>query len=93
VIAHYGFMQRPNIPWLVSRLREELGIDGGAESGEEPHVTYYIGRERPVPVGGLGMNRLRARVFEFLSRVAPRPEERFLLPRDEVVEIGIQIGV
>lgn len=91
VIAHYGFMQRPNVPWLVDRLREdgETGVvpDAAAET------TYYVGRERPVPTEALGMPRWRASVFTLLSRNSPRPEERFRLPRDQVVEIGMQVEV
>ncbi len=97
VIGHYGFVQRQNIPWLVDRFLEGEATAGGSEEtvplDAVGDITYYVGRERPIPVRELGMSRSRAALFTLLSRNSPRPDDLFLLPRDKVVEIGMQVEV
>jgi len=86
--ASYGFMERPDIPALMRRLREnECDLDLN-------DITYYVGHE--TIVSGEGPNTLpRAieMIFAFMERNAIHISDFLHLPRDQVVEIGRQIAV
>jgi KUP system potassium uptake protein len=88
VIAHYGFMQSPNVPVLVESCRR-----ADMPVSEKEETTYYVGRQTPIAVSGLGMSRWRARLFTFLSRNSPRAEATFGISPHQVVELGIQLEV
>jgi KUP system potassium uptake protein len=85
-VAHYGFMQTPNIPAAL-RLSERFGLELDLDQ-----ATYYLGRETLIPTGGLNsMARARVRCFAFMSRNAARATAFFHLPPEQVVEIGMQV--
>jgi KUP system potassium uptake protein len=85
VRAHYGFMQIPNVPALVSACRAaglELPIDD---------TTFYLGRESLLPTGTARLARWRKRLFMFLSRNARPATYYYAIPPERVVEIGMQV--
>ncbi|MGH7924375.1 MAG: potassium transporter Kup [Candidatus Binatus sp.] len=85
-VAHYGFMQTPNIPAAL-RLGEKLGLKLNLDE-----ATYYLGRETLIPADGdRRMARWRARCFAVMSRNATRATAFFQIPPEQVVEIGIQV--
>ena len=64
VIAHYGFMQTPNVPLALRRAADQgLAID--PES-----VSYFLGRETLLTTGKTGMAEWRKRIFVYLARNA-----------------------
>ncbi len=87
IIAHYGFMESPNVPEVL-RLVQENGFDLNPK-----HVTFFLGSETIIPTDRKGMAIWREEVFAFMSRNAERPTEFFKIPRDRVVEIGIQVEI
>jgi KUP system potassium uptake protein len=85
VIGHYGFMQLPDVPDLLSRCAEkDLKID-------LDDTSYYLGRETLLTSGRSGMSNWRKSLFGFLSRNARPATAFFGIPANRVVEMGMQI--
>jgi KUP system potassium uptake protein len=85
VIAHYGFMQSPNIMKSLRRaMRSGLLVDPDTTS-------FYLGRETLLTTGKSRMARWRKALFAFLSRNARTATSFFGLPPNRVVEMGAQI--
>ena len=85
VIAHYGFMQTPNVP-LALRRAAEMGLefDPGA-------VSYFLGRETLLTTGKSGMSKWRKRLFVYLARNARPANTFFRIPPNRVIELGAQV--
>jgi len=88
VTAHFGFMQRPDIPRLLNEAHQkgcEVRLDD---------VTYYVGheiilhRER-----GPAMPHWQEAIFAAMVRNASHVTDYFRLPSEQVVEIGRQISI
>ena len=85
VVAHYGFMQSPNVPEILRRCRE-VGL-----RTNEGDTSYYLGRETLLTIGKSGMARWRKALFAYLSRNAKTATAFFGIPPNRVVEMGAQI--
>jgi KUP system potassium uptake protein len=86
VVARYGFMEKPNVPEVLEYC-EESGI-----SHLKPHeVSFFLGRERLIPIGASRMARWRKKLFAIMSRNAQGATEFFQIPPNRVVELGAQI--
>jgi KUP system potassium uptake protein len=88
VVAHYGFMQKPNVPVLVDACRR-----AGLPLAEEARTTYYIGRRTPIAAEEFGMSSWRARIFGFLVRNAPHADASFNIPPEHTIELGIRLEI
>jgi KUP system potassium uptake protein len=86
VIAHYGFMETPNVPDVL-RL---ASADGLSTYGR---TSYFLGRETFIATGRSSLPRWRRALFTFLARNARSPTEFFGIPPNDVVELGAQIEV
>ena len=85
VVAHNGFMQRPNVPEIM-KLASRFGLEiNPAET------TYYLGRITLFTQGDSKMMRWRKSLFAFMSRAAGSPTAYYNLPADRVVELGAQV--
>ncbi len=85
VIAHYGFMEDPNVPDVLERARAKgLHLDW-------MNTTFFLSRETIIPTKMPGMAIWRERLFAFLSRNAQRPTDFFRIPANRVVELGMQV--
>jgi KUP system potassium uptake protein len=86
--AHYGFMERPQIPELLLASRAmgcTLDLDD---------VTYYVGHETVVCRDDVrGLPVWQESLFAFMERNAVHVSDFFSLPGDQVVEIGRQISI
>jgi KUP system potassium uptake protein len=88
VTAHFGFMQRPDIP----RLLEEAQQRGCAARLDD--VTYYVGHESILHRRhGPAMPHWQERIFGAMLRNASHVTDYFRLPSQQVVEIGRQISI
>jgi KUP system potassium uptake protein len=86
--AHYGFMERPDIPALL-----ETAHAGGC-GVDLSDVTYYIGHETIVPSDGdKGLPRWLEVLFAAMQRNSGHVSDYFKLPRDAVVEIGREVAI
>jgi KUP system potassium uptake protein len=86
VTAHFGFMQRPDIPHLLAQAQQKgCGI-------QLDDVTYYVGHENILHRRqGPAMPHWQERIFAAMARNASHLTDYFWLPRDQVVEIGRQV--
>ena len=87
VTARYGYLQRPN----VERLLRELTARGVAI--DFANVTYVLARVRIIPTDQPGMARWRKRLYAFLARNAYPSTANYRLPRERVLEVGVQVEI
>jgi KUP system potassium uptake protein len=85
VRAHYGFMERPDVQWVVARC-----CDRGMTAVPE-ETTFFLGRATLLPVGSARMARWRKRLFAFMSWNASAATDFFRVPPDRVLELGARI--
>ena len=101
VIAHYGFMESPDIPAALALLGKQ-GPDGKPVVIKAMETSFYLGRETlivsrntpptaPVPEAIGRMSMWRKRLFALMTRNARSATEFFGLPPNRVVELGAQI--
>jgi KUP system potassium uptake protein len=86
--AHFGFMDRPDIPALLDEAKSRgcgILVDD---------VTYYVGRETVVSrPDGQGLPVWVESIFAMMERNAAQVTDFFRLPVEKVVEIGRQIAI
>ncbi len=85
VSAHYGFMEEPNIPALLT-LADAEGLQC-----KPAETTYFLGRATIVSAPKPRIARWRARIFAAMLRNATPATTYFHLPPDRVVELGAQV--
>ncbi len=86
--AHYGFMERPDLPEL---LRQACA---GGCSIDLSDVTYYVGHETIISSESRrGPSKWLASCFVAMQRNSTHLSEYLRLPSDSVVEIGRQISI
>jgi KUP system potassium uptake protein len=101
VRVRYGFMETPDVPEILYRLRQ-AGL-----RARQNETTFYLGHERILVADkGRGprtdtrtapegmeedMARWRKKVFVFLQRNARSATEFFGIPPNRVVELGAQV--
>ncbi len=105
VVAHYGFMETPDVPDVLRRLARP-DADGRPVTTKLASTTFYLGRETVIPSRNrrqaraappLGdppvgrMARWRQRLFIVMARNAQSATAFFGLPPNRVVELGAQI--
>jgi KUP system potassium uptake protein len=87
VTARYGYMQRPNVP----RLLREVAAHGIAIDFD--NVTYILARTRVVYCARPSMALWRKRLYAFLARNAYPATANYRLPRERVLEVGVQVEI
>jgi KUP system potassium uptake protein len=86
--AHYGFMERPHIPELLTTSKS-LGCTVDLDD-----ITYYVGRETVVRrEDGMGLPAWQEELFALMERNAVHVSDFFSLPSDQVVEIGRLVAI
>ena len=90
VVAHYGFMETPDVPKLLASLpgRPPPNV---AIPMSPMETTFYLGRETLLPTGPAKLWRWRKRLFIIMARNAATAGGFFGLPPNRVVEMGAQI--
>jgi KUP system potassium uptake protein len=85
IIIRYGFMEDPDVPQVISKLK----VEGLQFTPME--TTYFLGRETLIPSKKPGMALWRERLFVRMSRNERTATSFFKLPPNRVVEMGAQI--
>jgi len=85
IIAHYGFMEEPNVPELLSKAP----IEG--EPIKLHKTTFFLSRETVVPNRSGSMVRWRQWLFALMSRNAQSASSFYRIPANRVVELGMQV--
>ena len=83
----FGFMETPNVSRAFIHARR-AGLKFDVMTS-----TFFLGRRRPVVVGGLSPGRILDRIFALLSRFSADPSDFYHLPRDRVVELGERVAI
>lgn len=85
VTAHYGFMESPDIPEIMSRVKREIpGI-------ELDRVTYYVGRLSLTLDSRGTSSKWRRSIFIYMLRNSLDGAAYLHIPPSKVMEIGVQI--
>jgi KUP system potassium uptake protein len=87
VIANYGFLERPDIFHVLEYLRD-LGIECKINE-----LTFVLGRETIIVRRGRGFEKIKKRLFAFLSRNMLPATHYFNVPPNRVIEIGLQVEI
>jgi KUP system potassium uptake protein len=87
IIAHYGFMEEPNVPELLKAAR----LDG--EPIDLNKTTFFFSRETLVPNRSVSMARWRQWLFALMSRNAQAASSFYRIPANRVVELGMQVEI
>ena len=87
LVAHYGYMQQPNIPQVV----REAAARGVSLSPDT--TTYFVSRSRVIVSGPRGMVRWRKRLYAFLANNALPATANYRIPIEQIFEVGLQVEV
>ena len=90
VIAHYGFMETPDVP-SITRALSKPAPRGLGLTINLLQTSFYLGRETLIATGRAKMARWRKRLFILMTRNAQPATAFFGLPPNRVVELGAQI--
>jgi KUP system potassium uptake protein len=90
VVAHYGFMETPDVPKLLASLPERPPPNVAIPMNPMD-TTFYLGRETLLPTGPAKLWSWRKRLFIIMARNAATAGGFFGLPPNRVVEMGAQI--
>ncbi len=80
----FGFGEKPDVPHALALHRDQLGFDPATAS-------YFLGRETPVPSLHPDVPRWQEAIYAFLTRNATRAPDYFLIPHEQVVELGTRV--
>jgi KUP system potassium uptake protein len=87
VTARYGYMQRPNIERVLREVAARgIPIDFG-------DVSYVLARTRVVHGPRPTMAPWRKRLYAYLARNAYPATANYRLPRERVLEVGVQVEI
>jgi KUP system potassium uptake protein len=85
IVAHYGYLERPNVPQL---LRDAAARGVPFDAAE---TTYFLARVRVMVTGRRGMARWRKRLYAFLVKNALPATANYRIPSEQVFEVGVQV--
>ena len=87
VVAHYGFMEQPNVPQALEDCRtHQLMFD-------MMDTSFFVGRVTIVAHKPSRLSSIRRRLFEAMHRNALAATEFFRIPPNRVVELGGQVEI
>ncbi|WP_375458529.1 potassium transporter Kup [uncultured Enterovirga sp.] len=85
VTLRFGFFEKPDV---LAALQNA----GATElSFELKDTSFFLGRELPVPTIRPDLNRWQAALYGFLTRNAVSAPEYYLIPTENVVELGTRV--
>ncbi|HTJ00743.1 MAG TPA: potassium transporter Kup [Dongiaceae bacterium] len=85
LIAHYGFMEEPNVPELLAKAP----LEGPAfKLGQ---TTFFLSRETIALAKSKSMPRWRQWIFALMARNAQAANSFYRIPSNRVIELGMQI--
>jgi KUP system potassium uptake protein len=88
VTAHFGFIQRPDIPLLLKEAQQR-----GCQTLLDD-VVYYVGHENILHRRhGAALPHWQEMIFAAMVRNSSHVTDYFRLPTQQVVEIGRQISI
>jgi KUP system potassium uptake protein len=95
MVAHYGFMEQPDVPKAMSLAAAISTAAGRAGVRDEPaRTSYYMGRVTVIAPSRRAagrMRRWRVKLFELLKRNERSATLYFNIPANRVVELGTRV--
>ena len=85
IVIQYGYIDEPNIP----KELDQLQVGDIVLSSNE--ITYFLGKENLFATAIPGMALWRERIFAFQSANSQDATTYFQIPKNRVMEIGIQV--
>jgi len=85
-IAHYGYMESPDVAALIEQLRDEGGVPL-----VPAEATYYFNREMIMTGGVARLPEWQKQFYGFLSRNARQARDYYQLPPMQIIEVGLPI--
>jgi KUP system potassium uptake protein len=85
IVAHYGYLERPNVPQLL-RDAAARGVPFDADQ-----TSYFLARVRVIVTTHRGMARWRKRLYAFLVKNALPATANYRIPSERVFEVGVQV--
>lgn len=90
VVAHHGFVERPNLPHLL----ESLGGRLGDWRFDPAQTTFFLPRDEELhPQANRHISSWRQRLFAFMSFHSASSAEYYGLRAEHVVELGVQVAL
>ena len=87
VIAHYGFMETPNVPKIFETCkRKDLSV-------EVSNTSFFLSRRSLRLAQQSELSRWQQRLFVLLARSAEDATVYFRIPMDRAVEVGTQVAI
>lgn len=83
----YGYLEQPDIP------KEIESLNLGTHKINVDEVSFIIGKESLYATDFPGMALWREKIFSLISKNEISASDYFQLPKDRVVEIGVQIAL
>ena len=87
IIAHYGFMEEPNVPELLAAAP----LDGAPFNLH--NTTFFLSREAVAIAKSKRMSRWRQWLYAVMSRNAQSANSFYRIPPNRVIELGMQIEI
>lgn len=87
ILAHYGFMEEPNVPELLA------GAACDAQALDLNKISFFLSRETIVPTRSSDMARWRQWLFALMGRNAQSASSFYRIPANRVVELGMQVEI
>jgi KUP system potassium uptake protein len=85
----YGFLERPNVPHLLSHELPHHGLTVRHPDA----LSYFLSTHTYIPSEQTALNPFQEPVFILLDKLAQSAVNYFHLPRKHVIEIGNQIEI
>ncbi|GGH56861.1 putative potassium transport system protein kup [Comamonas phosphati] len=85
---HFGFREQPNIPAALKLIKAD---EEGDMPNLDPMVTSFFVARVQVVDGPGGLSRWRCAIFGWMTRQAASVSSYYMLPANQVVELGTQV--
>lgn len=80
----FGFFEKPDVAGALAADPDDFPIDMA-------RTSFFLGRELPVPTINPRLNFWQAPLYAFLTRNAVSAPEYYLIPTENVVELGTRV--
>jgi KUP system potassium uptake protein len=84
-VGRYGYMESPNVEPLIARIRA-TGVKIAPMS-----TTYYFNREMILTGGNSPLAEWQKSLYAFLSRNARPAKDYYMIPPNQIIEIGLPV--
>ena len=81
---HFGFAEKPDVPAAMRVHQNQVDCDPATAS-------FFLGREYPVPSLRPELPLWQERIYAFMTRNAVSAPDYFLIPPQQVVELGTKV--